>query len=183
MKKAEELKSRTYDRFSKHQLKFLTSAGRTPTSIGRRSESPPKRNGRKRSRDRKRNIRGITTVTSTQILESWSTEAVGKIGARCRYYYVNFQRVYLFARAHYRQRATTLAATAATSSSIVVRETGTSERESRGTPRRRVLIFSLTDSKEARKLAPEVRIKQIGMREDLLSIIRHTSSDHFSEEL
>lgn len=32
------------------------------------------------------------------------------------------------------------------------------------------------------KLAPEVRIKQIGMREDLLSIIRHTSSDHFSEE-
>lgn len=40
-----------------------------------------------------------------------------------------------------------------------------------------------TQDKEARKLAPEVRIKQIGMREDLLSIIRHTSSDHFSEEL
>lgn len=36
---------------------------------------------------------------------------------------------------------------------------------------------------ELHKLAPEVRIKQIGMREDLLSIIRHTSSDHFSEGL
>jgi len=73
--------------------------------------------------------------------------------------------------------------TAATSSSITSSETGTSERESRGTPRTRGLVFSLTDLKEARKLAPEVRIKQIGMREDLLSIIRHTSSDHFSEEL
>ena len=40
-----------------------------------------------------------------------------------------------------------------------------------------------TLSKVTRKLAPEVRIKQIGMREDLLSIIRHTSSDHFSEQL
>lgn len=45
------------------------------------------------------------------------------------------------------------------------------------------LGFSSSIDKEARKLAPEVRIKQIGMREDLLSIIRHTSSDHFSEEL
>lgn len=45
------------------------------------------------------------------------------------------------------------------------------------------LGFSSSIGKEARKLAPEVRIKQIGMREDLLSIIRHTSSDHFSEEL
>ena len=45
------------------------------------------------------------------------------------------------------------------------------------------LGFSSIIDKEARKLAPEVRIKQIGMREDLLSIIRHTSSDHFSEEL
>lgn len=47
----------------------------------------------------------------------------------------------------------------------------------------RELGFSWSKGKEARKLAPEVRIKQIGMREDLLSIIRHTSSDHFSEEL
>lgn len=45
------------------------------------------------------------------------------------------------------------------------------------------LGFPSSKDKEARKLAPEVRIKQIGMREDLLSIIRHTSSDHFSEEL
>lgn len=80
------------------------------------------------------------------------------------------------------QRATALAATTILSS-IAARETGTSERKSRGTPRAADLVFSLTDPKEARKLAPEVRIKQIGMREDLLSIIRHTSSDHFSEEL
>lgn len=50
-----------------------------------------------------------------------------------------------------------------------------------GEYRRRIELR--TEDKEARKLAPEVRIKQIGMREDLLSIIRHTSSDHFSEEL
>lgn len=121
-------------------------------------------------------------MTSTQSLESRSRKAVGEIGARCRYYYVNFQRVYLFARAHCRQRATILAATA-TLSLIAASETGTGERESRRTLQSRYLVFSLTDPKEARKLAPEVRIKQIGMREDLLSIIRHTSSDHFSEEL
>lgn len=64
---------------------------------------------------------------------------------------------------------------------IAVRDV--SEGKPCGTPQPRDLGFSLSDPKEARKLAPEVRIKQIGMREDLLSIIRHTSSDHFSEEL
>lgn len=110
--------------------------------------------------------------------------AIGEIGARGHCYYVNYQQVYLAARAHCRQQATTSAET--TTSSLITAAGGTdaSKREKlRGTPRSKDLGLYLTNFKEARKLAPEVRIKQIGMREDLLSIIRHTSSDHFSEEL
>lgn len=126
-----------------------------------------------------------TTVTSTQSPKSrrlQNRKAIDEIGARCRCYYVNYQQVYSAARAHCRQRATSAVTT--TSSKTAVGGTDARKREKlRGTPRSRDQGLYLTDFKEARKLAPEVRIKQIGMREDLLSIIRHTSSDHFSEEL
>lgn len=128
----------------------------------------------------------LTTVISTQNPKSrrlQNREAIDEIGARCRCYYVNYQQVYLAARAHCRQRAST-SATTTSSSKTAAGGTDVRKREKLGgTPRSRNQELYLTDSKEARKLAPEVRIKQIGMREDLLSIIRHTSSDHFSEEL